>query len=279
MSIIQNRMVWMRNAITMNDYSEMEHGYKCLTSALSSSEGVRLRDFLDWLYPGFTDKLLTRFDIWLPTFKTGTYLTCLSEHETSENDLGRLSMWRAYGGNNGIALVIEPASFMVEEVGLGAYSSPVTYSDETQFIYDFSHSVDKIISSERFLRLIGPEALMTNMFVVFRKHVLCTKHPGFKEEREWRVIYTPQYDESHAITSSLRCVNGVPQIVFQMPLEDRPSIGLYADLSGLLHSLIVGPSQQPRTILDSFRALLQQSGYSEADAIRMVRYSGIPLRV
>lgn len=37
MSIVQSPYIWMRNAITMNDFSEVKHGKACLQPAFTPS--------------------------------------------------------------------------------------------------------------------------------------------------------------------------------------------------------------------------------------------------
>lgn len=45
---------------------------------------------------------------YIKDIETRTYITCLSEHLSNEDNYGRLSMWRAYGHSTGIALIISP---------------------------------------------------------------------------------------------------------------------------------------------------------------------------
>jgi hypothetical protein len=39
------------------------------------------------------------------------------------------------------------------------------------------------------------------------------KHPGFYEEREWRIIYFPEMERSSVIEEAVASVRGVPQII------------------------------------------------------------------
>lgn len=45
-NIIRNKQVWLRNALLMNDKSEIAHGHNCLISALKSISGIRLLEYL-----------------------------------------------------------------------------------------------------------------------------------------------------------------------------------------------------------------------------------------
>ena len=39
---------------------------------------------------------------------------------------------------------------------------------------------------------LGRETVSASAFNMLRFAVLCTKHPGFLEEREWRIIASPR---------------------------------------------------------------------------------------
>lgn len=106
LSILKEGEVWMRSSTTMNDFSELEYGTGLLTTVFGSPIGKRFRDLIDGLFPYCTQKTAQQFDDWMPQFRVDTFLTCLSEHLPEEDELGRLSMWRAYGGGSGVALVM-----------------------------------------------------------------------------------------------------------------------------------------------------------------------------
>ncbi|WP_176401110.1 hypothetical protein [Sphingobium sp. Z007] len=44
-SILRNNNAWMRNLVTMNDFSEVEHGKSCLFPAYKSDAGIKLKNF------------------------------------------------------------------------------------------------------------------------------------------------------------------------------------------------------------------------------------------
>ena len=46
--------------------------------------------------------------------RLNTYITCVSEHQDSEDKHGRLSMWRAFGGGTGtrVGIVFEEDSVL-----------------------------------------------------------------------------------------------------------------------------------------------------------------------
>ncbi|MGZ8406493.1 MAG: DUF2971 domain-containing protein, partial [Caulobacteraceae bacterium] len=158
---------------------------------------------------------------------------------------------------------------------LKAYSSAVAYLDPDEFAQKFSEVVDAIIEARDVLSELDPEEIIAWVFAMLRFAVICTKHPGFKEEREWRIIYSPTLEPSPIISPSYECVRGIPQEVYRIPLRHEPSGGLlHADIPSLFERVIIGPSTQPITVAKTFAALL-----SEAKALNtQVTVSSIPLR-
>lgn len=131
--IIKGREIWMRNASMMNDFSEIEHGLHCLIAAWMSEPGIKLQAMLNRIKDGFRDQIAKLFDIHTDGIKRATYITSLSEHNDDEDYLGRLSMWRAYGGRAGVAMVMNNAAFAATTDAIKVYSSPVFYQDQAQF--------------------------------------------------------------------------------------------------------------------------------------------------
>src|SRR5262249_48274224 len=104
--ILRTNEAWLRNTSTLNDFSEVEHGLECLQTALASESGNKFRDALRESAPGVADEVQELFEACLPAIRERTFVTCFSEHNPKEDRYGRLSMWRAYGGNSGVALVL-----------------------------------------------------------------------------------------------------------------------------------------------------------------------------
>ena len=150
--LITNREVWMRKARCMNDFSEIDYGMRCLHSAISTEGGHCLRTVLNGLFPGIVDEVARAFDGWFPSILENTYITCLSEHHSPKEDvLGRLSMWRAYGGATGVAIVVSPKPFLVKSHALGAYTSPVGYFTPTEFHQRFTDVINRVVAEQSFL--------------------------------------------------------------------------------------------------------------------------------
>lgn len=277
-SILRNRNVWMRNATTMNDFMEVEHGFECLNKAYKGEAGTIFKMVLDKHFPGSAKELEARFNAWLPGFRTDTYMTCVSEHLDSEDIYGRLSMWRAYGGNTGVALVLNSKPFYSETNVLKAYSSPVAYLDSDGFSQHFL-CVAKAMETEQLLIAgLGKEAVFAYAFQMLRFAVLCTKHPGFQEELEWRVLYSPTMEKSKVIQEDVVVVSGTPQKIYKIPIQDYAAEGLKGmTVAELIDRIIIGPTQFPNAMYQAFCALLVENGVGNPESRVVV--SDIPLRL
>lgn len=277
MSIIQNSAIWMRNTMTMNDFSEVEHGLECINAGWKSEEGHRLRTAVDAIHPGTADAAEEQFNLWLPDMRSETYITCVSEHPPSEDSHGRLSMWRAYGGRSGVALVMNTTPFAAASDALKAYSSPVVYTSGEDIKVRLSTMAVKVAEAAPILSALSPDNLRDNLWTALRFGTLCTKHPAFQEEREWRVIYSPNLERSPVIEPVVKAVRGIPQIVQMLPLRDDPANGLHqADVANLIHRVIIGPTEDALAVYAAYVRLLTDAGVK--DASDRVWISGIPLR-
>lgn len=276
MRIIRNQEIWMRKSHVMNDYREIEHGFDCLNNAYKK-HNERMQQIFDPLFPGFCKRLETEFNNWLPHFRRDTYITCLSEHDDSEDLYGRLSMWRAYGGDSRIAIVVKGGPLLRPTHALKAYASPVAYHADEGLEREFLRLLKNVESNIDFVRSLGEERTLVEMFSALRYAILCTKHPGFLEEREWRVIYSPTFQKSERITSTIESINGTPQPVCKIPLKDVPEEGLTGLAApDFIDRIIIGPSKFAVGLLDAFLILLDEAGVQNAG--EKIVFSSVPLR-
>jgi hypothetical protein len=272
--MLKNHEVWLRQSSTMNDFSEIEHGNSCLHHAWHSEIGNRFRRFLDRLYPGLSDDLSNGLDQVLPELRLMTYLASLSEHPPEEDRLGRLSMWRAYGN---VAIVLNPAAIRSQSAALGIYSSAVAYLTKEEFLARFREIVERAENSEQQLRAAGRESVDGRIFTMLQYAILCTKHPAFLEEREWRAIYRPVQIPSPKVKVEVEVIRNVAQPVCKLDLRDRPDLGLVGlDIDKLVDRIIVGPTQYPAVMTQAFIELLRAAKVPNAH--ERVWMSNIPLR-
>lgn len=277
-SILKNKQIWMRNTTTMNDYMEVAYGFKCLHAAWGRAEpGNPVYLALERSFPGLYKEVSDYFNTWLPGIQGDTYITCVSEHLPEEDRTGRLSMWRAYGGRAGIALVLKGAVMFSETDVLHAYSSPVAYLSSDEFATEVTEVTKNIEEEVEYIRSLDRELLKNVLFNMLRFAVLCTKHPGFKEEREWRVIASPAMNPSEFLIPAVEVVRGTPQTVLKLDLKNHPDQGLFGlALPELLDRVIIGPCEFPQVILGALYRLLVDAGVPDPGSKIFV--SDIPLR-
>lgn len=264
MSILQNKEYWMRKSSCMSDYMEVQHGLKCLYSAYKK----RFKLVLDGIFTNFSTVIEKPFNDWTPYFQTDTYFTCISEHKNEEDTYGRLSMWRAYGEASGVAFVLNNGDFLNPSDPIdGIFSYPVDYLNDQGVEERLNTIADNISANLDFIRQQGPDIIANWVFQTLRVMALCTKHPGFSEEKEWRIIFSPRLDKSTRVTKAIRNVKGGLQPVYTVPLRNIPT---------LINRIIIGPTQYPWAAQEAFIDLLTMVGV--IDAAKKVFVSDIPLR-
>lgn len=276
--ILSGREIWLRNAAMMNDFSEIQHGISCLQAALASPAGVALKEMLKRIKDDLSDELTDLFDGHAEAIRVATFVGSLSEHLDSEDQLGRLSMWRAYGGHAGVALVLNNTVFTTDSDEMKVYSSPVFYQDTSIFVSWFQNWVGGLLIREKDLHEMGSELVKSIMFIAFRSFALCTKHPGFAEEREWRVWYSPVFEGFSDWTKvTTEIVNGVPQHLTKLSLRDEPEKGVTGVApKTLINRIIIGPCEHPIHIRAAIADAMSKADIENAmDKIWM---SLIPLR-
>ncbi len=281
LSIIKNKQVWMRNAREMNDFSEIEHGHNCLFSAWHDEDvGGEFKKLLEEIETGLATKIENSFTERAHDRNRESFIISVSEHgfgAVDEGKYGRLSMWRAYGGDTSVALVMNNGPFLRDSSATMAFTSPVLYCDEQGFKKEFVRTINALRQNLELAKQLGGDLLSQLVQSILHFSALSTKHSGFAEEREWRVILSPTLFPSNKVSFDIEAVNGVPQRVYKFPLADFPDEGFFgATLNDLLEEIIIGPTLSSETILDALGGALTQEGVT--DGFDRVRESKIPLR-
>ncbi len=257
MQILQERKIWMRNSRLMNDASEITHGARCLVQAYQDSEGIELQRQINSIFPGLADDITSQFNDYVSNFILDTYLTCLSEHLPTEDKYGRLSMWRAYGGNAGVAIIFNNSIGFSSTEDVGLYFRPVVYSDYSPIKTELTLISAKLSANIDFIRNFGSEQLKTAIFHVLRFLAICTKHPAFCEEKEWRAIASPSLNDKKPYEECREVIHDIPQRVLKIKMEDQPDIGLTGiNLVNSINRIIIGPCAHSDIVsLELLRAL------------------------
>ncbi len=286
LKIIRTKRFWMRNTNCMSDFSEVQHGFDFLNSFFSNeAKKESFTKALDECIPGVASEAIAAFDRSWSDIRFNTYIACLSEHQDSEDPNGRLSMWRAFGGSAtrvGIVLGVPYGSLSI--LPLNIIFSSVAYLSESAAHEDLEEVIGNVRANCDYLRMIGHDALVGLVFLSFLFRVVCVKHEGFHEEREWRAIhapmlglYTSMLGPSRIMESSTEVVTGVPQVVYKVPLDASASDEIAdLDFAQIFDHLIIGPTSYPRPIYRAFVDELAKAGVANSE--KRVLVSGIPIR-
>ena len=273
--MLNSEEVWLRKSSVMNDFSEIEFGIGCLDRAWRSPAGVQFKQLLNSMFEGSAGRIENMFEQQLPQMRYDTYLACISEHDEDENRFGRLSMWRAYGN---VAIVLNPQNFMREATGkMQTYSNPVDYHTPESFQAQFEAMVARAVYDLDYLKAQGESAIWSWVLFMMRQIALCTKHKGFSEEREWRVIHAPNPEPSPLIRKEVEVIRNVAQPVVKLKLMNLPEDGIIGlDTARFVERIIIGPSQYPHVQQEAFATLLAKKGV--VNPYERITISDIPLR-
>jgi len=279
LKIIESKRLWMRSTTCMADFREVEHGYDMLGGFFSDQANYRhFCQACDDCAPGMAKEAIDLFNGWWSHIRFGIYVASVSEHVSSEDRFGRLSMWRAFGsGQPRVAVVISVPWISGAVDAMGLSFNPVTYMGR-----DGTHSMiqcvmGNVVRKRDFLRQQGPEQVKTMLFSMLLSGVACVKHEGFSEEREWRAVLAPKLRTSDLLESVTETVRGIPQLVYKIPLDETKSpliSGL--EFSRIFDRIIIGPSPYPFVMADAFARALEAAGVSDASS--KVCASDIPIR-
>lgn len=278
-NIIKNKEIWLRKITCMNDYQEVYYGYKKVKELLLNSQlAGELNKFFSKKNIELTSETLYHEAIkYFNELKTGIYIACVTEHDKREDHIGRLSMWRAYGRGNGVAIILNPqfSDAEISSKGTRLVTSPVLYLSPDQTLdQEFKKILDRM---NRYYDLISTwnKCEYINIFkFLIMVTIPSIKHYGFHEEVEWRYLLLKNRDAygcSDTLEKNMVSINGIPQIIYKLKLNKELKV------SDILDKIIIGPVKYPDAIYDSFYELLKTIGISSPDDY--IIQSSIPLRI
>src|ERR1700692_1346812 len=198
-SILSTDEIWFSNPLFMNDLQEMRFGLNQGSRLFSNAELLKKAVGTDARVAILQHAFSQYFQNFDGQDAFDTYVFCLSEHNRSNTD-GLLSMWRGYGQHgNGAALVFDTAKLtMVPESPL--LIAKVSYGSDDDRLSQLRELLNQWaqISEEAALPDDKLYLSASCAFSAIKAFALTTKHQGFSEEAEWRVIYHPERDRAGA---------------------------------------------------------------------------------
>lgn len=269
MGILESKCIWMRNTNCMSDYREIHHGTEAIDLFLKSQDCQNFIKALESCDQNDAAEEINNYQLTKNDIRTQTYITSISEHDkTTEDEYGRLSMWRAYGNSTGVAIVIK-----INYDSLYApyvLFSPVAYLTNQQVIESTKEIINNIVENRDFLKSVDSLAVQRFIRSMFIAAATCLKHPGFTEEKEWRIVYSPAVFGNNIMEEQIATIRNTPQKIFQFPFSNDLS------LPNIIDRIIIGPSQYHEPLHDAFSVILQRLSIQNPKA-RIIR-SEIPIR-
>lgn len=281
LNIIQSKRVWMRKTSCMSDFGEVEHGFRVLKSCFDG-KAEEFIQALDRCAPGAAQEAIEKFNTrFLDSVRSSTYITSISEHYPHEAGHGRLSMWRAFGGDTGRVAIIFKMPWQSQRMrdGIAALNlrvSPVCYQNDIED--ELKEVIANITNNCEFLVSVGRDIIINTVCSMFLYNTVCVKHSGFREEREWRLMYFPYlYGTSQLMDAEIRVIGGIPQKIHKLPIDISVAPVLAElDLSNIIDHVIIGPTQYPWPMYEAFGEAMSAAGVQ--DAFKRVVVSDIPIR-
>jgi hypothetical protein len=162
-------------------------------------------------------------------------------------------------------------------LGLRVTLSPVAYFDYDNVEKQLKKVISNIKKHKDFLKTLDKERLRDAVFITLLNAAVSLKHEGFREEREWRIVYVPRVHQSKVVSFNTEIIDGVPQLIYKIPLKDSPEDDVVGvEIPMLVDRVIIGPSAYPIPISHAFALALYNAGMTDAGSRVVV--SNIPLR-
>ncbi len=278
--IMRDDEIWLSNPLFMEDLEEVRFGV---------NEGIRLFEELDLQKicesPARASLIRHAFHAYFQKFNLehalDTYVFCLTEHDPANTD-GVLSMWRGYGGRgNGAAL-----GFKTDLITTPNDQSPLTFA---RVRYASSEHRLRWLKEklEEWANLLNSASIQDDklhiaaysIFYVIKFYALVSKHDGFSEEKEWRIIYMPERDTAGSLKERFGYVVGGRGVEPKLRLKIAPQPWTPDQswtFGDVLDRVILGPSVSSPLAKSSFNRMLEAIG--KRDFRKKVFSSTIPLR-
>ncbi|MGO4683364.1 DUF2971 domain-containing protein [Hyphomicrobium sp. 2TAF46] len=278
--IADSKVLWLRSVEDMNDFTEVEHGVKSVKQAFESDAGRALLAALKNIDPTIAQATVDAVDSLLPSLRRDVFIACLSEHHPTcprESKYGRLSMWRGYAKQNGVAVVVNMKPMRTITDYFDAYSFPVLYAEQKEVTEKIGSIAEAINANLQLLTQLPREQLLWAMSAMLNYYATCVKHPGFEEEREWRIVHQRRVGVASKLQIKPVTIRGIPQPVVEFPLDINPPDGSGFRLSDVVEQIIIGPTAQSGLIKEAVQSKLAEIGIE--DGPNRIYESDVPFRV
>jgi DUF2971 family protein len=251
LGIVSSNVLWATNALYLSDSSELDYGLTVarekLRSVFNGSNAVS--ELLSR-----TDQLL-KLPILVPD--RNFYACCFCE----DSDL--LSQWRAYadrGGGYAIGFEVDDLTRAGLKPNLSLF--PVEYGDCGPNAELLTHDINVVCEAlDRCLRqwpgdrdrLVSAASEDMKLAIIFR--VLGLKHPGFREEREWRILANFDSSDFSFVHFRQGQTSLIPYVELSLPCSDCTGGRLP------IREVVYGPTAHSELASRSIVSLFKKFGF------------------
>lgn len=266
--IVSGHDLWLTNSRYSNDEDESRHGYGVATEIigkhLRKAKRARPRDQAAVDYAEALSSLIEANPA------EGFYICCFCE----EDNL--LSQWRSYGANGtGVSIAFDPMEFIQitgADMPLGLMRLWKVFYDRKQQSRIVQRAIE--FTWEGRSPYETADQLARRAADAIQFFIPTFKNPDFREEKERRLIFTP--DPSCPVRPRYRVARGmlIPYYSVRDLAEVAGRGGPGAPWPLPIRSLMVGPSAQKELNVESATMLLRQNGYGGVE----IKASATPYR-
>lgn len=264
-AMMSNNEIWFSNPLYMNDLEELRFGMVEGANAFRTSQELKAAFQDDQAFDTMMEYFNNLFEAFETKHAFDTYIMCLAKHAPENND-GLLSMWRGYGaGGSGVAVIFDTTKISFSEsspfiIGAVHYG---TREDRLEWIATKIKGLVEVITGAA---LSEEELFYIAHYWIERLKVfaLFTKHSGFHEEQEWRIVYMSERDKGEKLKGMLGYAitpKGAvePKLKFQVkPLEGL--FGEHLSLEGIVDRIILGPTTSTMLAATAVKRMLSHRG-------------------
>ena len=279
-SILRSNEIWFSHPLLMNDHQEVTFGLNAATQLLLMSDRIRAACGSQQRFEILRNTFFDWFNRFVSEHLPSTFVLCFCEHASDDND-GLLSMWRGYGDQGrGVAVVFDTAQVVRRDdspliIAKVDYGSEDEQRDRVQML--LGQCADILENNT-----IPDDKLVICSFFIFQRlkqFAIFTKHRGFREESEWRVVYMRDIAGSELLNHMIGYSNGPRGLEPKLKLNIEAIAGMpetdNLSLSTFVDRIILGPLSSPLA-MTACGNLVESFGHP---ALRgRIRRSTIPFR-
>lgn len=262
-SILKNEEIWLSHPMLMNDHEELRWGFIEGRRLFNSHSGLATACRTSEAHSSLVESFNSYFGQFAQDHSKDVYVGCFCRHEPGDED-GLLSMWRAYGANGGGAALVFDTSKLTPSEGSPLILAPVEYGTTDDRLRWIETSLDRLADTIRKLDLDGDQMYRAAwaFFTRLKRFALFSKHKGFEEEREWRLVYHREEDEHNRYGGMLSYA--ITEKGIQPKLKLKVARAVYGNsfpsMEDLITSVLLGPTAGTYLAQVAVERMLEQLG-------------------